>query len=66
MCLWHLGVDEEARVTELCDLFGQQLHSLHRIAEDDALVNLEFGEQSVEAVHLIYNHISTHERSYFP
>ena len=39
--LGHSGVDEEAGVTQLGDLLGQQLHTLHRVAEDDALVDLE-------------------------
>ena len=39
--LCHAGVDEEAGVPQLCDLLGQQLHSLHRVAKDDALVDLK-------------------------
>ena len=39
--LGHSGVDEEAGVAQLGDLLGQQLHTLHRVAEDDALVDLE-------------------------
>ena len=27
--LGHSGVDEEAGVAQLCDLLGQQLHTLH-------------------------------------
>ena len=50
MRLIHLGVDEEAGVTKLGDLLGQQLHSLHRVAEYDALVDLELREKRVEAV----------------
>ena len=37
----HSGVDEEAGVAQLGDLLGQQLHTLNRVAEDDALVDLE-------------------------
>jgi len=40
--LGHLGVDVVAGVAELSDLFGQQLHSLGRVAENDALVDLQF------------------------
>ena len=36
-------MDEETRVAQLGDLLCQQLHSLHRVAEDDALVDLELG-----------------------
>ena len=39
--LCHAGVDEEAGVPQLCNLLGQQLHSLHRVAKDDALVDLK-------------------------
>ena len=51
--LSHLGVDVEAGVPKLSDLLSQQLHSLDRVAEDDALVDLELGEESVEAVDLL-------------
>ena len=39
--LCHAGVDEEAGVPQLCDLLCQQLHSLHRVAKYDALVDLK-------------------------
>ena len=39
--LGHAGVNVVARVAELRDLLGQQLDTLGRIAEDDALVNLQ-------------------------
>ena len=51
--LVHPRVDEEARVTQLCDLLCQQLHSGHGVAEDDGLVDLQLGEQGIEAVNLI-------------
>ena len=35
--LSHLGVDVVARVAQLGDFLGQQLHSLRRVAEDYAL-----------------------------
>ena len=38
-------MDEETRVAQLGDLFCQQLHSLHRVAEDDTLVDLELGDE---------------------
>ena len=46
----HLGVNVETGVAKLRDLLSQQLNTLHRVAEDDALVDLEFGEECVEAV----------------
>jgi len=51
--LCHLGVDVETRVAKLRDLLGQEFNPLCRIAEDDGLLDLEFGEQGVEAVHLL-------------
>ena len=44
MGLCHAGVDEEAGVPQLCDLLCQQLHSLHRVTKDDALVDLKLCE----------------------
>ena len=51
--LLHLGVDVVARVAELGDLLGQKFDAIDRIAENDALVDLELGEESVEAVNLL-------------
>lgn len=45
--LLHLGVDVEARVAQLGDLLGQQLDAVHRVAEDDGLVDLELQEVQV-------------------
>ena len=39
--LVHLGMDVVARVAQLCDFLGQQLHTLRRVAEDDGLVDLK-------------------------
>ena len=39
--LLHAGVDVVARVAQLGDLLGQQLHALHRVAEDDRLVDAQ-------------------------
>jgi hypothetical protein len=49
----HLGVDEETRVAQLSDLLSKQLHALDRVAENDALVDLQLGEERVEAVDLL-------------
>mmetsp|Transcript_46946 Transcript_46946/g.78217 ORF Transcript_46946/g.78217 Transcript_46946/m.78217 type:complete len:419 (-) Transcript_46946:177-1433(-) len=51
--LLHAGVDEEARVTEFGDLLGKELDTLHRVAEDDGLVDLETGEEGVETLDLL-------------
>lgn len=49
----HARVNEEAGVAKLCDLLGQQLHSGHRVTKNNCLVDLELGEQSVEAMNLL-------------
>ena len=41
MSLYHLRVDEETGVTKLCYLLGKQFHTMYRIAEYDALVDLK-------------------------
>mmetsp|Transcript_97126 Transcript_97126/g.258092 ORF Transcript_97126/g.258092 Transcript_97126/m.258092 type:complete len:271 (-) Transcript_97126:782-1594(-) len=51
--LVHARVDEEARVVELRDLLGEELHAGHGVAEDDGLVDLQLGEEGVQAVHLL-------------
>ena len=42
--LGHFGVNVETRVAQLSDFFGQELYSVDRVTEDDALVDLELGE----------------------
>ena len=42
----------EAAVSQLCNLLGEQFDTVGGITEDDGLVDLEFGEQSVESVYL--------------
>lgn len=51
--LLHLGVDVVAGVSELGNLLGQELDAVDRVAEDDGLVDLELGEEGVEAVDLL-------------
>jgi len=51
--LGHLGVDVVAGVAQLSDLLGQELYSLCGVTEDNALVDLKFGEESVETVDLL-------------
>ena len=53
MRLGHLGVDVVAAVAELCNLLGEELDPLSGVAEDDALVDLQLGEERVEAVDLL-------------
>ncbi|KAK8222289.1 hypothetical protein BKA81DRAFT_17590 [Phyllosticta paracitricarpa] len=51
--LKHFGVRVEARVAELGNLLGEELHAVCGVAEYDGLVNLELVEKSVEAVNLL-------------
>lgn len=51
--LRHAGMNIIAGVAELGDLFCQQLDTLGRVAKDDRLVDLQFREQRVQAVHLL-------------
>ena len=48
VCLEHLRVRVEARVAELGNLLGQQLHSVRRVAKDDRLVDLELRREQNE------------------
>ena len=50
--LGHLGMDVEATEAELGDLLGQKFNPLSGVAEDDGLVDLELGEERVQAVNL--------------
>ena len=43
MALEHFSVNVEARVAEFGDLLGKQLHAVHRVAEDDRLVDAQLG-----------------------
>ena len=40
-----------ARVFQLRNFLSQQLHSADRIAENDGLVDLQFFEQCIQALH---------------
>jgi len=51
--LGHLGVDVVAGVTKFGDLLGQQLNPLCRVAKNDALVDLQFGEKRIETMNLL-------------
>jgi hypothetical protein len=49
----HLSMDVKARIAELSDLLGEQLHSIGGVAEDDRLVDLKLAEKRVQAVYLL-------------
>jgi len=48
--LLHLGMNVEARITKLGDLLRQQLDSIYTITKNDRLIDLQLGEESVEAM----------------
>lgn len=48
--LIHAGVYVEARVAQLCDLLGQQFHTLGGVAEDYRLVDLQLCTKGIEAM----------------
>eukprot|EP00160_Parvularia_atlantis_P017201 Unigene5819_Nuclearia_a/m.17776 Unigene5819_Nuclearia_a/g.17776 ORF Unigene5819_Nuclearia_a/g.17776 Unigene5819_Nuclearia_a/m.17776 type:complete len:300 (-) Unigene5819_Nuclearia_a:422-1321(-) len=49
----HLRVDVEAGVAQLGDLARKELDAVGGVAEDDRLVDLQLGEERVEALHLL-------------
>lgn len=51
--LLHPGVTVEARVAQFCNLLGKKLDAVRRVAENDGLINLELGEERIQAVHLL-------------
>jgi len=51
--LYHLGVNVEARISELRDLSSEQLDTSHAVAENDGLIDLKFAEERVQAVNLL-------------
>mmetsp|Transcript_31560 Transcript_31560/g.69085 ORF Transcript_31560/g.69085 Transcript_31560/m.69085 type:complete len:209 (-) Transcript_31560:747-1373(-) len=51
--LLHSGVDVEATEAQLCNLLGEQLHARDGIAKDDSLVDVQLGEQRVQAMNLL-------------
>ena len=51
--LLHLGVNVVAGIAKFGDFLRKQFHTIHRVTEDYALVDLEFGKKSVEAVNLL-------------
>ena len=51
--LLHLRMDVVARIAKFGDFLGKQLHAVDGVAEDNTLVDFEFGEQSIEAMYLL-------------
>lgn len=51
--LLHLGMDVKTAETKLCNFFRKKLHTINRVAKNNALVNFKFGEKSVKAVNLL-------------
>ena len=52
--LGHLCVAVEAGVAQLGDLLGKKLDTVGGVAEDDGLVDLQLGEERVQAVNLLF------------
>ena len=51
--LEHLSVRVEARVAQFRDFLSEKLHPSRTVTEDDGLVDLQLGEQSVQAMNLL-------------
>lgn len=51
--LQHAGVRVEARVAEFGDFLGEELDAGGGVAEDDGLVDVQAGEEGVQAVYLL-------------
>jgi hypothetical protein len=49
----HFTVNEKTRGAQLCNLFGQKLYAVRRIAEDNTLVYIKFAEQCVQALNFL-------------
>lgn len=52
--LQHLGMRVKAGVSKFGDLFCEQLHTVCGVAENDGLVYLQLGEESIEAVDFLF------------
>lgn len=51
--LLHLGVDIVAGIAKLGDFLREQFDAVDGVAENDGLVDLQFGEKGVEALNLL-------------
>jgi len=49
----HLGMNVEAGRPQLSDLLGQKLHAIDGVAEDNALVDVQLLEESIQALHFL-------------
>lgn len=52
--LQHLGMRIETGVSKFGDLLRKQLHTVCGVAENDGLVDLQFGKESVEAMNFLF------------
>lgn len=52
--LQHLSVRIEAGVSKFGYLLRKQLHSICGVAENDGLIDLEFGEEGIETVDFLF------------
>jgi len=50
-----------ATVAQLCDLLGQKFNTVHTIAKDNALIDLQLAEEGVKAMYLIKSEKSWRE-----
>lgn len=51
--LKHSRVRVETGIAQFRNLLGQKFHSIGRVAENDGLVDLQFGEQRIQTVNLL-------------
>ena len=51
--LLHLGMNIEARVSKLSDLLGKKFDTFCILAEDDGLIDVQLGEERVQAVQFL-------------
>jgi len=59
--LLHFGMNVVATVAKLCDLLGQKFNTVHTIAKDNALIDLQLAEEGVKAMYLIKSEKSWRE-----
>lgn len=52
--LQHLGVRVKAGVSKFGDFLRKQLHSICRVTENDRLIDLKLGKESVEAMDFLF------------
>ena len=52
--LQHLGMRIETGVSKFGDFLRKQLHTICGVAENDGLVDLQFGKESVQAVNFLF------------